>query len=326
MTPEYLRQRPSKALTRVMSMALFEGRALLQRGRWINPLVFAHMAVEKRLPAMKLVRKPIFVTGTGRSGTTILGLTLSYHRNVGFLNEPKGMWYAACPSEDIIGSYGSGPAKYRLTAEDVTPEIETNIRRLYGAYLFLTGASRICDKSDWAFRIAFLKKIFPDATFLITVRNGWDTCRSVEKWSKEYSESANGYVADWWGRDSRRWKLLVDQILTHDPVFEPVLDTIRSFDSQTDRAIVEWIAVMREAQKMAASMPDCVKLVEFERLSCDPRAVLGEIAAFCALENDRSFIDFGEHVFKPVPKRDTFDFSPALRGLFDETMSEMGYA
>jgi ubiquinone/menaquinone biosynthesis C-methylase UbiE len=42
------------------------GWHLTTRGQWINPLVFSLAAVEKRLPALKRVKSPIYIVGMGR--------------------------------------------------------------------------------------------------------------------------------------------------------------------------------------------------------------------------------------------------------------------
>lgn len=306
-------------------MALFEGRALLQRGRWINPLVFAHMAAAKRLPKLKRVEKPIYIMGTGRSGTTVLGTILSFHKDVSYLNEPKGMWYAACPFEDVIGSYTDQPAKYRMDAADATPAIRRNIERLYGAYLRVTGGRRVVDKSDWAFRVPFLLELFPDATFLITIRNGWDTCRSVERVSKEWGYTKNGVTYDWWGVNSRKWHYLIDQIVSAMPRFDGQVEDIRALDSDTDRAVVEWIAVMTEALDVAKRYPESVMLVRFEELCQEPERLLGELAEFTALPADPAFMAYGCRELNPVPARKTFDMHPILKPHFDAMMRELGY-
>ena len=142
----YFKTRPTKAISRLMSYALFEGRPLTTRGQWINPLVFAHFAIEKRLPQIRRVEKPVFILGTGRSGTTILGVVLSMHREVGFLNEPKALWHAIFPEEDVIGNYSRGKAKYRLSVSDATMEVKRNAHRLYGAYLASVCSRRLVDK------------------------------------------------------------------------------------------------------------------------------------------------------------------------------------
>ena len=81
--PLYIKTRPTKVLTRLISYAFFEGRPVTTKGRWINPLVFSILK-EKRSPQTIVntnpLKKPIFILGTGRSGTTILGIVLSMHR------------------------------------------------------------------------------------------------------------------------------------------------------------------------------------------------------------------------------------------------------
>ena len=99
----YVSTRPTKAYSRLVSYLLFEGRPLTTKGQWINPLVAAHFGLEKRLPQFRQVKQPVFILGTGRSGTTILGLILSLHRDVGFLNEPKALWHSVNPADDLIG-------------------------------------------------------------------------------------------------------------------------------------------------------------------------------------------------------------------------------
>ena len=114
LTPLYIKTRPAKLFSRLVSYALFEGRPLTTKGRWINPLVFSLLAMEKKLPQMRKVVKPIFIIGSGRSGSTILGTLLSMHRDIGFLNEPKAIWHTLYPYEDVIGNYTGMKASYRL--------------------------------------------------------------------------------------------------------------------------------------------------------------------------------------------------------------------
>ncbi len=220
----YIRTRPFKLWSRFISYGLFEGRPLTTRGRWINPLVFALFALEKRMPRLRTVKKPVFIIGTGRSGTTILGIILSMHRDVGFLNEPKALWHAINPDEDLVGSYSRGPARYRLGAEDVTSEMISVAHRIYGAYLFSTLSSRVVDKyPELVFRVPFVRSLFPDARFLFLVRNGWDTCHSIDLWSKRLGSQDGDEKQDWWGADNRKWKLLVEQVAADDPDFEKSL-------------------------------------------------------------------------------------------------------
>ena len=47
------------------------------------------------------ISRPVFIIGCGRSGTTILGETLSRHSKVTYLNERRDLWFSAYPETDI---------------------------------------------------------------------------------------------------------------------------------------------------------------------------------------------------------------------------------
>ena len=238
--PLYIKTRPTKVLTRLMSYAFFEGRPVTTKGRWINPLVFS---ILKRVAAnnskYKPVKKPIFILGTGRSGTTILGIVLSMHRDVGYLNEPKAMWHLIHPHEDIIGNYSQNHAKYRLTAEDATDDMRQCATQMFGAYLTTTRSERLVDKyPELIFRTDFVRALFPDARFVFLVRNGWDTCHSIATWSKRLGVHINGEKHDWWGVEDRKWHLLVEQLVKTDPALSEIANEVKHFERHLDRAAV----------------------------------------------------------------------------------------
>lgn len=322
----YVKRRPWKAVTRVMSVALFEGRAILQRARWLNHVVFAEFAILKRLPQLKAVRQPIYILGPGRTGSTILGQVLSFHKEVGFLNEPKAMWHAFYPHEDVIGSYSTNSAKYALDEADATDDVACAARRLYGAYLRLTGAERIVDKSsEPIFRIPFIHTIFPDAKHLFLARNGWDVVESIGKWSTTNKREESAQTQSWWGVDDRKWYLLVDQIVSNDTTLSDKIEKIRQYTNDYDRAAVEWTVTMRKGLELLESHPDAVKLIRFEDLCREPRKVLSEIAEFCELKKDDAFLNYGEETLKPVQRREPRQLPPEITPVFHDTMTKLGY-
>lgn len=324
--PLYIRSRPWKTWTRLVSYALFEGRPLTTRGRWINPLVFAHLAVEKRLPALRTVEQPLFILGTGRSGTTILGVVLSLHRAVGFLNEPKALWHAIYPGEDLVGNYNLGPARYRLEREDADKGAVRAAHRLFGAYLALAGARRVLDKyPELIFRIPFVKAIFPDAKFLFLVRSGWDTCRSIEGWSERLGTRTGDEIHDWWGTGRRKWDLLLDQIVPEHPDLVVHRDAMRGWTRQTDMAAVEWIVTMREGMRALKEYPDDMLQVNYELLCREPRAVTERIREFAGLGRDEVFTRYAEAVLKPARRSSPIALAPAIEGPFLEVMNAFGY-
>lgn len=322
----YFKHRPSKLLSRLVSYAFFEGRPVTTRGQWINPFLFAHFSFEKLLPQLKKVEKPIFILGTGRSGTTILGVLLSMHREIGFLNEPKAMWHSIYDGEDVIGSYSRGEARYRLNASDVTEVVRSSAHRLFGAYLGAVFSKRLVDKyPELVFRVPFVRNIFPDAKFIFLVRNGWDTCASIDKWSERCGEQSNGEVHDWWGVNQRKWKLMLKELIEPDPYFSGVMDIAPTLSRHVDMAALEWVVTMREGLRRMKENPDCVLMVGYEELTNNPRMVLSEIAHFAGLSIDETFLRYGETTLKPSIRHAEFSIHPRLRPLFDETMKELGY-
>lgn len=325
--PLYIKMSPAKVIKRLVSYALFEGRPLTTKGRWINTLIFSLFSVEKKLPQLKKVEKPIFILGTGRSGTTILGKVLSMHKDIGFLNEPKALWHSIYQDEDLIGSYAHARnAYYRLDAKQVNEEIKRTAHRLYGTYLAVTCSKRVVDKyPELIFRVPFVKAIFPDAKFLFLVRNGWDTCKSIEGWSKELGTCVNGEVHDWWGINNRKWNLLVDQVISRDEELKAIMNDVRKFDNHRDMAAVEWIVTMREGLKFMKNFPEDILMVKYEDLVAKPKEVLSTIGKFCELSVDIKFLEYGERILSPTLSKKHFTVHPSLHLSFEETMSLLGY-
>ena len=324
---DYLRARPWKLWSRMVSYCLFEGRPLTTRGQWINPLIFAHFALEKRLPSFRQVEKPVFILGTGRSGTTILGIVLSMHRDLGFLNEPKALWHAIYAEEDLIGSYSRGPARYRLGDEDATEQVKKSAHRLFGAYLAASCSRRVVDKyPELVFRIPFVRAIFPVAKFLFLVRNGWDTCYSIENWSGRLGQETGGEIHDWWGADRRKWNLLIDQLVPEHPDLAVHIESMRSWNNQTDMAAVEWIITMREGLNLEQHYPDQVMRVNYEELCSNPRELMTSCVSFLEISSgDEPFLKYAEQTLKPVANRNPFQLDKRIESIFLGTMAQLGY-
>ncbi len=324
----YIKTRPVRLWSRLLSYGLFEGRPLTTKGRWINPVVFAHFGLARRLPQLKAVEKPVFIVGAGRSGTTILGVLMSMHPKVGFLNEPKAMWHAAMGGgEDLIGSYNRGAARYRLRAEDATPPVARAMRRHYGSYLWATLTSRVVDKyPELIFRRPFVRAIFPDAKFLFIARSGWDTCGSIEQWSARLGGKIGGETHDWWGADGRKWQLLVDQIVPEHPDLAPYVAAMKGWSAQTQRAVVEWIVTMREGHALALAHPQSVLHVTYEEICAAPREWMYRIAQFCDLPQDETSLAYAEAKLSTVSAKPPFALEPCLEAPFADTMARLGYA
>ena len=323
----YIKTSFSKTLSRLISYGLFEGRPLTTKGQWINPLIFKLFAIAQKLPQLKTVKKPIFVIGTGRSGTTILGVVLSMHKQVGFLNEPKAIWHTIYDREDLIGSYSQKKANYRLKAEDVTNSTIHTAHRLFGTYLTAVASSRLVDKyPELVFRVPFVQKIFPDAKFIFLVRNGWDTCQSIDNWSKRLGTNVADDTHDWWGINNRKWHLLVDQIVATNPDLQPHLATIRNYSDHTNMAAVEWIVTMQEGLKLVDRFPSNIYLLKYEDLASQPKDSLQNLLDFCELPPDEKMLAYAQSTLSSRQNYQPFSLPSEITPAFEKTMAELGYS
>lgn len=315
----YIRARPVRLWPRLLSYALFEGRPLTTKGRWINPVVFGLASLLRALPAMRRVEAPVFILGTGRSGTTILGIVLSMHRDVGFLNEPKAMWASLCRFEDLIGSYHRDAARYRLGGDDATAIIARGAQRIYGGYLWLAGVRRIVDKyPEMIFRTEFLRAIFPDARFLFLSRSGVATCGSIRHWSERLGTKVKGEIHDWWGADDRKWRLLLEQIVPEHPDLAVHAKELVALDHEA-RAAVEWIVTMREGLQLTAADPKGTLHIPYEALCSDPRVWIGRLETFLGLQHDPVLAAYAAATLAD-PKRETIlDLPDWLQPIFQAT-------
>lgn len=321
-----IRLQPASVYPRLFSHFFLQGRPLTTRARWLNKAVLLQFSLVKRFPVLKKVEKPVFVLGTGRSGTTILGKILSLHPHINFLNEPKAIWYAAYSQEDLIGNYTLGPAHYRLGAEDVTPEVIKVVHQLYGYGLRSTGRQRVLDKyPEMIFRVPFILSIFPDAKFIFLIRNGQDTSQSIEKWSQQASTVTKAATHDWWGVDHRKWHLLVRDIVNKEPLWKPYRQDVAAFTQDKDMAVVEWIATMQEGLQLSHKIPMQLHKVYYEKLINSPRATLEALLEFCELPQDQPTMNYAEQTLNSVDSKKHFSVHPSIEPLFTATMHILGY-
>lgn len=285
----YIRMRPKKLWSRVVAYSLFEGRPLTTRGRWINSLVFLLANFLYKLPRLKAVTEPIFIIGTGRSGTTILGVVMSMHKEIGFLNEPKATWAGLYNGEDLIGSYNQNNCKFRLEQSDVSERLKIYAHKVFGGFLKISGSARLLDKyPELIFRVEFVRSIFPDARFLFLSRSGVKTCGSIADWSERHGKYRVSEAHDWWGLNDRKWLLLVEQLVPeHQDLLEHI-NEIRSLNGQ-GRAAVEWVVNTRNGINLCQAHDPNILHIPYEVLCSNPKRWAKYIQQFLNLETDLVF-------------------------------------
>lgn len=324
---EYIRKRPSKVISRLISYLFFEGRPLTTKGQWINPFLFFGFRMICLLPQVRKVKSPIFIVGTGRSGSTLLGMLLSMHRQVGFLNEPKALWHFAFGNEDLIGTYSNGTAHYKMSEKHFDTGGAKRINKIFGFYLDTIFSSRVVDKyPELVFRMDFIKKIFPDAKILFLVRNGFQTSASTVQWIKEKTINKSNETHDWWGRNSRKWKLLLEQVIPESGLLSGHMEEIKIITDQTERAAVEWIVTMEEGITGLKKHPSMVLPVKYEDLVQNPGLELTKIFSFCNLQPDSKCLEYAKHITRSNLKNSIPPDLPAyLQESIRALMIQLGY-
>lgn len=258
----------------------------------------AHSKTKK--PA-KPVDRPIFITGLGRSGTTIIHTLLSKHPNVNWLSLwvnkfPKQLYinrwlmrlidvplvniylkYRFVPLENyefwdhLYGGFGY-PCR-DLFASDVDLRSAKAIRRAFGE--LTTGKrNRTLIKITGAPRISFLHAIFPDAKFIHVTRDG----RAV---------AASRMKANFWNgwRGWRGFSLWPERMPAH---YEQEWE--RHGHSFVALAGIEWKAHIDQMAEVRRNYPNINILeVKYEAFCADPVRQLRAIAEYCELPWDGDF-------------------------------------
>ena len=129
----------------------------------------------------KATFSPVFIIGCGRSGTTILGNTLSQHPDIKYLNERRDLWHRAYPEFDIWNKNTQNPKLY-TDEKDVISKKNNLLHHLFFREQVLENSTILLEKLPINnFRLNFLKKSFPNARYIYLSRNGLEVSKSIEK-------------------------------------------------------------------------------------------------------------------------------------------------
>ena len=327
LSKDYIKIKPSKSISRLVSYLFFEGRPITTKGQFINPFLFFFYKLITVFPKAKKIVMPIYIIGMGRSGTTVLGKILSLHPDLGFINEPKAMWYFANNEDDLIGSYTDKDAKYILNAENVQNNSSIKIHKLYAFYLRAIFTKRVLDKyPEMIFRVPFLKKIFPDAKFVFIYRNGWDASSSSDNWSKLNSKTMkNNEIHDWWGKNNRKWNLLINQVATKDIMLRNELNSLKAINNSNDKSAIEWLLTMNKGYELMNNETTNILSVKYEDLIENPEQELNKIFEYCLLNKDEMVVNYAKSILKPNTSKQPFKICEPFDKHFNQVMQKFNY-
>lgn len=227
------------------------------------------LTLERRLSRVfPRVRRPLFVLGAPRSGTSLLGDLIGALPEFSYHFEPPITKAAARYVAEGRWSYAKAWLFYRLA---------------YGWLIarHRDGDLRFAEKTPQnAFIVPFLARAFPDAQFLHIVRDGRDAALSYAKkpWITEAGRGSGrrehggypfGPVARFWVEPERR----------------------AEFESTSDlhRCIWAWRRHVEAAQSALAALPPERRLeVRYEALVADPQAVATAALDFLGIADRES--------------------------------------
>lgn len=162
----------------------------------------------------------VFIIGSPRSGTTVLGELLDKHEDISQWYEPYFIW----------DHYFRDRIHDERSAADATPKIRKQIYKNFIRYQKSSGSSVIVDKSPRnSLKIPFIRQIFPNARFIHLIRDGRDVTLSINKeWLRRKSIVQNAENKG--GFDYNKAFAVINEWLGRQPF---LIDKIRAFWFET---------------------------------------------------------------------------------------------
>jgi hypothetical protein len=265
-------------------------------------------------------RRPVFIVGCPRSGTSLVYTLLGRHEA---FRSPEGeghlLWNA------FQHPRHKGWSSDRATAADVRPG---EARYLYSVIRELVGEHRFLDKTPKnVLKIPYLQALFPDAKFLFLKRDGRDVVASlIEGWevrqTPSYRLPQRLELADYRGR---YWCFVLP---------EGWRDYART--SIADVAAFQYASCYDTAlADLRAVDPDAVKELAFEDLLARPREVTARLLEDLALPASEPVMDMAGRLHatpiqsnsppRPEKWRDRAEVIARVLPRIAPTMERLGY-
>jgi Sulfotransferase family len=183
---------------------------------------------------------PVFIIGSGRSGTTLLGDIFAMHPGVRYYYEPYDLWAAVHAPTDFLHLYKAGERHCALDSGAVTRQIRIRFQRT----LRPRGGLTLVEKTPInALRLGFLDAIAPNARFVNIMRDGIEVAWSIQHIAAVARRLAfRPPLNDWWGVNDSKWAALAKDGIARGYY----ADEVSQLKTDEQRGAYEWLLSMRE--------------------------------------------------------------------------------
>jgi hypothetical protein len=274
-----------------------------------------------------------FITGCGRSGTTILGQILSHHPQVRYLNDRFDVWVEPLAVTDIWGqremraglaaesdaAAASGcTARVELTADDARRLSDEERRRFLGRLESERGGRPLLVEKLAInnFRLNFLMELCPGALLINIRRHGVEVARSIEQKAK---------LGHWYGLGDRKWGLLREHAEARGYGHLLPLCT-----GAYEKGLLEWRMSVEAAEEFLARAGERAETgvlrLTYEALIADAARVALDVQEFLGLSPDQAVQEFcTREVRRLNPAAHEREIPTTTEPIAGETLRRLGY-
>ncbi len=234
--------------------------------------------------SLKRISKPIFIIGCGRSGTTILGNTLSKHSKITYLNERRDLWFSAYPESDIwTHKAADRNGKMVMNTKDADAGKSKKLHKTFRMETLKTRKPILIEKLPINnFRLDFINTIFPNARYIHIHRNGLEVASSIEK-----KVDTNR----WFGSNDYKWNQLVDVSKKNNQT-QPLSDMC---SANYDKGLLEWRLSTEAVVKFLKELHQEKYLeISYANLTNAPVNTINQILSFIGIDSETAVTNFAK--------------------------------